>query len=176
MTLDPGTLIGHYEIKAQLGAGGMGEVYLATDTRLDRQVAIKALPAHLATDPDRLARFQREAKVLASLNHPNIAQIYGIEESTVQGPASGASSAVRALVMELVDGDDLARNAVVRAGAADDDQAVLLVAHELVGHVAELVGRNPSDSLDVDAGARSVRAQCLNETCCFRCHAASFMS
>jgi serine/threonine-protein kinase len=86
-----------YEVTASLGAGGMGEVYRARDTRLDRDVAIKILPELFAADPDRLARFEREARTLASLNHPNIAQIYGIEES-------GGN---RALVMELVDGPTL---------------------------------------------------------------------
>jgi len=91
MPLSMGTRLGPYEILAPIGAGGMGEVYRAKDTKLDREVAIKVLPAALAQDPERLARFEREAKVLASLNHPNIAQIYGIEE--------------RALVMELVPGE-----------------------------------------------------------------------
>jgi serine/threonine protein kinase/Tol biopolymer transport system component len=94
MTLAASTRLGPYEVLAAIGAGGMGEVYKARDTKLDRQVAIKVLPAALANDPERLARFEREAKVLASLNHPNIAQIYGIEES----------NEVRALVMELVPG------------------------------------------------------------------------
>jgi serine/threonine protein kinase len=98
MRLCAGTHLGTYEILAPIGAGGMGEVYRAKDTKLDREVAIKVLPAALARDPERLARFEREAKVLASLNHPNIAQIYGIEES-----ATG-----RALVMELVPGHTLA--------------------------------------------------------------------
>jgi hypothetical protein len=91
MPLTVGTRLGPYEILAPIGAGGMGEVYRAKDTKLDREVAIKILPAALAKDPERLARFEREAKVLASLNHPNIAQIYGIED--------------RALIMELVDGE-----------------------------------------------------------------------
>ncbi|HTC88291.1 MAG TPA: protein kinase [Bryobacteraceae bacterium] len=93
MSLSVGERLGPYEILAPIGAGGMGEVYRARDTKLDRDVAIKVLPAALAQDPERLARFEREAKVLASLNHPNIAQIYGIED--------------RALVMELVDGETL---------------------------------------------------------------------
>ena len=93
----PGARLGPYEILSRLGAGGMGEVYRATDTRLKRQVAVKILPTSLAVDSDRLARFQREAEVLASLNHPHIAAIYGLEE------AAGTT----ALVMELVEGDDL---------------------------------------------------------------------
>ena len=92
--MKPGDYLGSYEILAPLGAGGMGEVYRARDTKLDRDVAIKILPDALANNPERLARFEREAKVLASLNHPNIAQIYGVED--------------RALVMELVEGATLA--------------------------------------------------------------------
>ncbi len=97
MPLSAGEKLGSYEILAPIGAGGMGEVYKARDTKLDRNVAIKVLPSALARDPERLARFEREAKVLASLNHPNIAQIYGIEESHTG----------RALVMELVPGQTL---------------------------------------------------------------------
>ena len=93
MPLSAGRRLGPYEILAPIGAGGMGEVYRARDSRLDRQVAIKVLPDALAKDSERLARFEREAKVLASLNHSNIAQIYGVEEN--------------ALVMELVEGDNL---------------------------------------------------------------------
>ena len=100
MHLSGGDKLGSYEILAPIGAGGMGEVYRARDSKLEREVAIKVLPAALARDPERLTRFEREAKVLASLNHPNIAQIYGIEES----------SGVRALVMELVPGESLAES------------------------------------------------------------------
>src|SRR5687767_9140179 len=89
--------LGAYEVAAQIGEGGMGQVFRATDTRLKRQVAIKILPPELAADRDRLARFQREAEVLASLNHPHIAGVYGLEES----------DGVSALVMELVEGEDL---------------------------------------------------------------------
>ena len=81
LALTPGTRLGVYEVTALLGEGGMGQVYRATDTKLKRQVAIKILPPSVAADHDRLARFQREAEVLASLNHPNIAGIYGLEES-----------------------------------------------------------------------------------------------
>ena len=100
----PGTRLGPHEILFAIGAGGMGEVYRARDTTLDRDVALKILPASFAADPDRLMRFTREAKTLASLNHPNIAQIYGIEET----------DGVRALVMELVAGEDL--SAVIARG------------------------------------------------------------
>lgn len=96
-SLLPGTKLGPYEIVSRIGAGGMGEVYQARDTTLDRDVAIKVLPASFALDADRVARFTREAKTLASLNHHNIAAIYGIEES----------GSTRALVMELVEGEDL---------------------------------------------------------------------
>ena len=88
MSLAPGTRVGPYEVIGALGAGGMGEVYRARDARLDRDVAIKILPELFAGDAERLARFEREAKALAALNHPNIAAIYGIEESRVQGPGS----------------------------------------------------------------------------------------
>jgi serine/threonine protein kinase len=98
MALTPGARLGPYEVLSSLGAGGMGEVYRARDTRLECDVAIKVLPETFTSDPDRLARFQREAKVLASLNHPNIAAIYGIEDS----------NASHALVMELVEGPTLA--------------------------------------------------------------------
>jgi eukaryotic-like serine/threonine-protein kinase len=80
MALTPGARLGPYEILSAIGAGGMGEVYRGRDTKLDRDVAVKVLPEAFATDPERIARFQREAKTLAALNHPRIAQIYGIEE------------------------------------------------------------------------------------------------
>ena len=80
MALEVGSRLGHYDVTALIGEGGMGQVYRATDTKLNRQVALKILPEAFASDPDRLARFQREAQVLASLNHPGIAAIYGLEE------------------------------------------------------------------------------------------------
>ena len=91
MLLPAGSLIGPYEVVSLLGAGGMGEVYRARDSKLKREVAIKVLPEPFASDPSRLARFKREAELLASLNHPNIATIYGVEHE--------------ALVMELVEGE-----------------------------------------------------------------------
>ena len=90
MALAPGSKLGVYEVTAKIGAGGMGEVFRAHDTTLDRDVALKILPDAFVNDPERLARFQREAKVLASLNHPNIAAIYGLEESG-DSPAHGWS-------------------------------------------------------------------------------------
>ena len=98
MALNVGSRLGHYDVTALIGEGGMGLVYQATDTKLNRQVALKILPEAFAADPDRLARFKREAQILASLNHPNIAAIYGIEEA----------EGTRALVLELVEGPTLA--------------------------------------------------------------------
>ena len=114
MGLPAGTRLGPYEIAAQIGAGGMGEVYRARDTKLKRDVAIKILPPAFSSDPEREARFQREAEVLAALNHPHIASIYGLEESdpsASSGQAPSASSGqgrVRASVLELVEGPTLA--------------------------------------------------------------------
>jgi serine/threonine-protein kinase len=101
--MTPPFQIAHYKITAKLGEGGMGAVYRAKDTKLDREVAIKVLPDAVAHDPERLARFQREAKALAALNHPRIAQIYGVEE--------------HALVMELVAGQNVARATAHRNGS-----------------------------------------------------------
>jgi serine/threonine protein kinase/Tol biopolymer transport system component len=112
MSLGPGTRLGPYEVVSAIGAGGMGEVYRARDTRLKRDVAIKIVPESFAADPERLARFQREAEVLASLSHPNIAGIYGLEESDGH----------RALVMELVEGDTLADR--IARGSIPIDEAL----------------------------------------------------
>src|ERR1700758_2952954 len=98
MAILPGKRLGPFEILSSIGAGGMGEVYRAKDTRLDRIVALKVIPEVFAADADRMARFEREAKLLASLNHPHIAAIYGLEES----------SSTNALVMEMVGGPTLA--------------------------------------------------------------------
>ena len=106
MTLTPGTRLGPYEIGNEIGAGGMGHVYRARDSKLNRDVALKVLPDLLAGEPDRLARFRREAQVLASLNHPNIAHLYGFEDAPSTG--SGQAGAAHALVMELVEGPTLA--------------------------------------------------------------------
>jgi len=108
--MTPQSAIAHYRITSKLGEGGMGAVYRATDTKLGREVAVKVLPESLAADPDRLARFAREAQVLASLNHPNIAAIYGVED--------------RALIMELVEG-------AAPAGPLDADE-VLAIVYQLV--------------------------------------------
>ena len=110
----PSTTIAHYTLSAKLGEGGMGEVYRATDTRLGREVAVKVLPAALARDPERLARFKREARVLASLNHPNIATIFGVEDE--------------ALIMELIEGDTLGDR--IKRGAIPVDES-LRIAQEI---------------------------------------------
>ena len=100
-----GRQLGAYQIQARLGAGGMGEVYRARDTKLGRDVAIKVLPPAFTLDPDRLARFEREARLLAALNHPHIGAIYGLEEA----------GGVRALILELVEGPTLAERIDARA-------------------------------------------------------------
>jgi len=120
MALSPGLRLGVYEITATLGAGGMGEVYRATDTKLGRSVAIKVLPGDFASDPERSARFQREAKLLASLNHPNIASLYGMDE------ASGRHF----MVMELVEGPTLADR--IASGRIPVDEAL-----RLAGQIAD---------------------------------------
>jgi serine/threonine protein kinase len=116
--LGPQTTIAHYRITAKLGEGGMGEVWRATDTRLKRDVAMKVLPPALANDAQYMARFEREAQMLAALNHPNIAAIYGIEQG--------------AIVMELVDGEDLRGPVPVDAasGYARQIAVALEAAHE----------------------------------------------
>ena len=114
MTLDPGSRLGPYEIRGAIGAGGMGEVFRARDTKLGRDVAIKVLPAALAQDAERVARFRREAQLLASLNHPNIAAIYGLEEA----------GGVVALALELVEGEDLAER--LKRGPIPVDEAVAI--------------------------------------------------
>ena len=124
MPLNSGSQLGVFTITAKIGVGGMGEVYQATDTNLKRQVAIKVLPASVAGDADRLARFQREAEVLAALNHPHIAAIYGLEK-TPDGTA---------LVMELVEGDDLSQR--IARGAIPIDEALPIAKQIAEAHVA----------------------------------------
>ena len=112
MPLTPGTKLGSYEILAAIGAGGMGEVYRARDTKLGRDVAIKALPSDVAGAPERLARFRREAQLLASLDHPHIASIYGVEE-VQERPF---------LILELVEGEDLSQR--MKRGAIPVEEAL----------------------------------------------------
>src|SRR5262245_22114531 len=114
MALTAGTRLGSYEVRSPLGRGGMGEVYLARDIDLGRDVALKVLPQEVATDSERLARFEREARVLATLNHPNIAAIYGIERA----------DGTRALVLEFVEGTTLADR--IAAGPIPIDDAVAI--------------------------------------------------
>ena len=126
MSLASGTRLGPYEILGILGAGGMGEVYRASDTRLRREVAIKVLPEAFARDEERMKRFEREAQVLASLHHPNVALIYGVEEA----------NGVRALVLELVDGPTLAER--IASGPVPVEEAL---------GIAHLVASPPRDLL-----------------------------
>src|SRR5436309_2883858 len=112
MSIAPGSRIGSYEVTSQLGEGGMGVVFRARDTKLLRDVALKMLPEHFADDPERLSRLQREAQLLASVNHPNIAQIYGLEQVGSAG----------CIVMELVEGETLSDK--LKRGPLSPDEAV----------------------------------------------------
>src|SRR5215813_11635781 len=128
-TLSPNTTLAHYTIVAKIGAGGMGEVYRGRDAKLNREVAIKVLPADIAQDEERLMRFKREAQVLASLNHPNIAAIYGFEDSNHS----------IALVMELVAGPTLADR--IDSGALPLEEA-LGIAKQIAEALEEAHERN----------------------------------
>jgi serine/threonine protein kinase len=112
LALNPGSSVGHYQILGVIGAGGMGEVYRAHDSKLGRDVALKVLPDAVSADPERRARFAREARALAALNHPNIAQVYGFEDS----------EPICALIMELVEGEDL--SARIRRGPIPFDESI----------------------------------------------------
>ena len=129
MRLEPGSTLSNYEILSSLGAGGMGEVYRAKDTKLGREVAIKLLLGEVAEDLERLTRFEREARLLASLNHPNIATLYGFE---TEGDTSF-------LVMELVEGETLADR--IGRGAVPVDEAVPLFVRIAEGLEAAVVGQ-----------------------------------
>jgi len=142
-----GTTLAHYRITAALGAGGMGEVWRAEDTKLGREVALKVLPEEFANDPDRMARFEREAKVLASLNHPNIATLYGLETAVPSGTDSDADSdagETTFLAMELVEGEDLSER--IERGPVPVDEAIpiaLQIAEALeAAHEAGIVHRD----------------------------------
>jgi len=119
MTLSSGDRLGAFKIHSPLGKGGMGEVYRATDTRLNRDVAIKVLPGEVGSDPERLARFEREARILAALNHPNIAHVYGFERA-----ARADGEPISFLAMELVPGEDLAERLVRGAIPIDETLAI----------------------------------------------------
>jgi serine/threonine protein kinase len=131
--------VGAYQLQTLLGVGGMGEVYRARDPRLGRDVAIKMLPRDVTADPDRLARFQREARVLASLNHPNIATIHGIEDA----------EGVRAIVMELVEGETLAeRLASVAPGRGSDEKGQPVHGRGLSLDDVPAIARQIAEALD----------------------------
>ena len=125
MDLTASTRLAHHDVTAIIGEGGMGQVWQATDTQLNQQVALKILPDAIAADPDRLARFQREAQVIASLNHPNIVAIYGIEKSDDK----------QALVLELVAGPTLADR--IAKGPIPLDEALPPSRHREVGRPAD---------------------------------------
>ena len=155
MPLSPGTTLGPYQIESPLGAGGMGEVYKATDTRLDRTVAIKVLPAHVADDPDLRQRFEREAKTISSLNHPHICTLHDI----------GTQDEIDFLVMEYLDGQTLAHR--LEKGALPLDQA-LTIAIEIAdaldkAHRHGIVHRDlkPANIMLTKAGASRRTAQLL---------------
>ena len=128
MPLTSGARLGAYEIIDALGAGGMGEVYRARDTKLGREIAIKVLPSDVAADTARLARFKREAQLLASLNHPNIAAIHGLDDADGQ----------MFLVLELVEGEDLAQR--LTRGALPIDEAAAIAA-QIVDALEEAHGK-----------------------------------
>ena len=140
MALSTGIKLGSYEITGAIGAGGMGEVYRAHDTKLGRDVAIKVLPEAFAHDPERLSRFQREAKMLAALNHPNIATIYGLEQS------NGTSY----LVMELVPGETL-QERVKRDGAVPIEEAL---------GIAKQIAEALEGARETNHSSRSEAGQC----------------
>src|SRR6187399_1927484 len=154
MSLTPGSQLGSYEIQSLLGEGGMGQVYKARDGKLGREVAIKVLPASVANDPERLARFEREAKLLASLSHTNIAQIYGLEDAEV------STTGGRFLVMELAPGQDLTLR--IGSGPVDLQDAVplaLQITHALeAAHERGIVHRDlkPANIKVSDEGAVKV--------------------
>ncbi len=139
-----GKTIAHYRVGEKLGAGGMGEVYRARDTKLDRDVALKVLPEAFTSDPNRLARFEREAKLLASLNHPNIGHIYGLEEA----------EGVQALVLELVEGPTLAER--IKQGAIPLEEAL-----GIAKQIAEAFDTAHEPGIAQQGGASVVSRQAL---------------
>ena len=144
MALPSGARLGPYEILSALGAGGMGEVYRARDTRLDRTVAIKVLPPEFSADPDRLARFEREAKTIAALNHAHICTLHDIAEDIPSGPLPLASgplplSPVHYLVMELVEGETLAER-IARPAVACGAEAPGLLLDEALSVATQVAG------------------------------------
>jgi len=165
MPLSSGARLGPYEILAAIGAGGMGEVYKARDTRLDRSVAIKVLPPGAADDPERLRRFEREARAVAALNHPNICALHDIG-CEVPTPRAGDGAPVHFLVMEYLDGETLAARLQRRKGGADATPLGLAEALECGAQIADALARahrqgiihrdlKPANIMLLKAGARA---------------------
>src|SRR2546421_8760663 len=142
MTIAPGTKLGRYEIRSKIGEGGMGEVYLAQDTKLDRKVALKILPAEVAANQDRMRRFTQEARAAAALNHPNIAHIYEIGSSPTVKEGSGAGDEeTHFIAMEFIDGETLRdRMTSARMALSEALEVVIQVAAALsAAHEAGIV-------------------------------------
>ena len=155
MTLDSGTRLGSYEIRAAIGAGGMGEVYRAWDTKLEREVAIKVLPEHLAKSDEALSRFEREAKAIAALSHPNILAIYDLEKR----------GAVSYAVMELLQGQTLRER--LSGGALSPRKATdiaIQIAHGLAAAHEKGVILYYHRRQDKDSRFRSRQAKCFQST------------
>ncbi len=143
-----GTTLAHYRITAALGAGGMGEVWRATDEKLGREVALKVLPADFAADPQRLERFQREAKVLASLNHPNIATLYGLETVVTQPVIPSESSESRDLSGSSSPSSQMAAGTAAPQGSQAD-------AEGLVGHASRVPDTDAAREPHVPQGSQA---------------------
>ena len=156
MALDVGSRLGVFEVTGRLGEGGMGVVYRATDTSLNRDVALKVLPDAFAEDPERLARFEREAKVLASLNHPNIAQIHGLEQS----------GDVRALILELVEGPTL-QDRIAKGPIPLDD--ALPIARQICRRGLNGAGSITLVPRQSPIGCKDLRPDCRRFSCPLHC-------
>jgi serine/threonine protein kinase len=163
MSFAAGARLGPFEILGPLGAGGMGEVYRARDTKLNRVVAIKVLPDQVANDHDRLNRFSREAQLLAALNHPNIAQIHGLEDAE---PTTAGPTASRAIVMELVEGPTLAER--IAEGAIPIEEA-LPIARQIAEALesAHEQGISPTGSPRCRCGPREVASPMTHRSRCW---------
>src|SRR5712691_1484588 len=144
MAISPGKRLGRYEIRSQLGAGGMGEVYLAQDTKLDRQVALKILPADVAAHPDRMKRFVQEAKAASALNHPNIVTIHEIGSSPTVREGSSTSAETHFIATEFIDGETLRermRSVSIKLGEALD-VAIQIARALAAAHAAGIIHRD----------------------------------
>jgi len=159
MSLVPGARLGPYEIVSAIGAGGMGEVYRARDTRLDRSVAIKVLPAHVASDPDLRQRFEREARAVAALNHPHICTLYDVGEAPTPDSRLPKPELIQFLVMEYLEGETLAER--LAKGPLPLEQALqyaIQIADALdKAHRAGIVHRDlkPGNVMVTKAGAKT---------------------